>query len=144
MLHVSATGIEIWQVFSNTVLCVTINKTRPYSFIIYCSENWISACLPKIMQYMLVLLRCRFKYLSHAKVSFAPCWNTIGLQEQFVFLLMSFAGCVVLQSSHLYLIWFLHLFSWEQKHNLFSEETLNGAIPPQDIQVSFGVRCELW
>lgn len=44
-----------------------MNKTRPESVIIYCSENWISACLSKVMQYILVLLRCRFK----------SCWSQL-------------------------------------------------------------------
>lgn len=59
----NTTGEEVSQVFSNTVLLVTITKSRPESFISYCTERYSSV---KAMKYVLALLHYE---CSHTEVS---------------------------------------------------------------------------
>lgn len=79
----NTTGEEASQILSNTVLLVTMTKSKPDSFISYCTE-----CFVKVIEYILALLPWE---CSHTEVSLTPHCSGNDLQEQCaVFSLVSF------------------------------------------------------
>lgn len=124
----NTTGEEVSQVFSNTVLLVTTTKSRPESFISYCTERYSSV---KAMKYVLPLLNYE---CSHTEVSLTLYCSGNDLQNSvlnfywfppYQHATPGLAAAVTSGWSVL----------WGAKHALCpTKETVRGVILPQENQ----------
>lgn len=124
----NTTGQEVSQVFSSTVLLVTVTKSKPDSSISYCTER---CSFVKVTAHVSALLPWEW---SHTEVSLTPHCSGNDLQEQCaVFLLVSFtpvrkawSGCCC----HRWLVCPLG----NQTTLYSSPKPLSGVILPQENQ----------